>query len=89
MKSLPATAGPPGEPQQLSMALDATTLHDLQWEERDAVVDVLAGLLLEAAEVAVKEDEDEPLCCIATIGVEVQSRGLCPSVNAAADAEQS
>ena len=56
MKSLPVPAGPPGEPRQLSMALDATTLHDLQWEERDAVVGALAGLLLQAAEVAVKED---------------------------------
>ena len=33
MKSLPVPAGPPGEPRQLSMALDATTLHDLHWEE--------------------------------------------------------
>ena len=29
MKSLPVPAGPPGEPRQLSMALNAPTLHGL------------------------------------------------------------
>ena len=61
MKSLPVPAGPPGEPRQLSMALDAPTLHGLNREERDAVVGALAGLFLETADVAVKEDDDERL----------------------------
>ena len=61
MKSLPVPERSPGEPRQLSMALDATTLHGLHREEWDAVVGALAGLLLEAADVAVKEDDDERL----------------------------
>ena len=61
MKSLPVPAGLPSEPRQLSMALDAPTLHGLNREQRDAVVGALAGLILEAADIAVREDDDERL----------------------------
>jgi len=61
MRSLPVPAGPPGEARQLSMLLDTPALRGLNREERDAVVGALAGLLLEAADFAVKEDDDERL----------------------------
>ena len=61
MKSLPVPAGAPGEARQLSMLLDTPALRGLNREERDAVVDALSGLLLEAADFAVKEDDDERL----------------------------
>ena len=61
MKSLPVPAGLPGEPRQLSMALDAPTLHGLNREQRDAVVGALTGLILEAADIAVREDDNERL----------------------------
>ena len=61
MKSLPVPAGPPGEARQLCMLLDTPALRGLNREERDAVVGALAGLLLEAADFAVKEDDDERL----------------------------
>ena len=40
------------------MPLDALTLRGLNRTERDEVVIALAGLLLEAADVAVMEDDD-------------------------------
>ncbi len=43
------------------MLLDTPALRGLNREERDAVVGALAGLLLEAADFAVKEDDDEHL----------------------------
>ena len=58
MKSLPVPAGPRSEARQLSMPLDALTLRGLNRTERDGVVGALAGLLLEAADVAVMEDDD-------------------------------
>ena len=61
MKSLPVPARAPGEARQLSMLLDTPALRGLNREERDAVVGALAGLLLEAADFAVKEDDDERL----------------------------
>ena len=61
MKSLAVQARPPGEFRQLSMVLDAPALRGLSREERDAVVGALAGLLMEAADFAVKEDDDERL----------------------------
>lgn len=61
MKSLPVPVGQPGEPRQLSMALDAPALHGLSREQLDAVVDALAGLILEAADIAAKEDDNERL----------------------------
>lgn len=61
MKSLPVPAGPRSEPRQLSMPLDALALRGLNRKERDAVVGALAGLLLEAADVGVREDDDERL----------------------------
>lgn len=61
MKSLPVPARPPGEARQLSMLLDTPVLCSLSRGEWDAVVGALAGLLLEAADVAVKEDDDERL----------------------------
>ena len=61
MKSLPVPARSPGEPRQLSMLLDTPALRGLNREQHDAVVGALAGLLLEAADFAVKEDDDERL----------------------------
>lgn len=61
MKSLPVPARSPGEIRQLSMLLGTPALRGLNREERDAVVGALAGLLLEAADFAVKEDDDERL----------------------------
>ena len=43
------------------MLLDTPVLYSLNREEWDAVVGALAGLLLEAADIAVKEDDDERL----------------------------
>ena len=40
------------------MLLNALALRSLNQEERDAVVDRLAGLFLEAADVGVKHDDD-------------------------------
>ena len=42
------------------MALDTPTLHGLNREERDAALGALAGLFLQAANIAVKEDDDGP-----------------------------
>ena len=61
MKSLAVPARPPGEFRQLSMLLDTWALRGLNREERDAVVGALAELLLEAADFAVKGDDDERL----------------------------
>ena len=49
---------PPIEPRQLSMALDAPTLRGLSPSERDAVLGALAGLLLEASDIAERGDDD-------------------------------
>ena len=49
---------PPIEPRQLSMALDAPKLRGLSPSERDAVLGALAGLLLEASDIAEREDDD-------------------------------
>ena len=46
------------EPRQLSMALDAPKLRGLSPSERDAVLGALAGLLLEASDIAEREDDD-------------------------------
>ena len=61
MRSLPVPAGPPGEARQVGMLVDTPALRGLNREERDAVVGALAGLLLEAADFAVKEDDVERL----------------------------
>ena len=43
---------------QLSMPLDAAKLRGLSPKQREAVLGALAGLMLEAAHVAVEEDDD-------------------------------
>ena len=45
-------------PQQLLLILDSVELRDLSVEERSAVIKILAGLLLEARGLVVKEDDD-------------------------------
>ena len=50
MKPLPAVPEPRGEPQQLSMPLDAPKLRGLSPSERSEVLGELAQLLLEAVE---------------------------------------
>ncbi len=59
MKSIPSTSRPPIESRQLRMALDAPTLHELSCLELTAVLVALAGLLLEAASTAPRENDDE------------------------------
>lgn len=59
MKSLLPPADKASEPCQLNMPLDAPKLRGLSRKERDAVLGALAGLLLEAADIAVREDDDE------------------------------
>ena len=58
MKSLPPPPGLPSKSCQLSMPLDAPKLRGLSRKERDAVLGALAGLLLEAADVPAREDDD-------------------------------
>ena len=58
MKSLLPLPDKTSEPRQLNMPLDAPKLRGLSRKERDAVLGALAGLLLEAADVVVREDDD-------------------------------
>ena len=58
MKSLLPLPDKTSEPCQLNMPLDAPKLRRLSRKERDAVLGALAGLLLEAADVVVREDDD-------------------------------
>jgi len=59
MRNLPAPAPPATAPRQLSMALDSVRLRGMSPSERRAVLGRLAGLLLEAAGVAVQERDDD------------------------------
>lgn len=59
MNLKPSLPGPPIEPRQLSMTLDAPTLRTMSRNEHHAVLVALAGLLLEAAGAGQGEDDDE------------------------------
>ena len=59
MKPLPTLPGPRSKPHQLSIPLNASKLRGLSRAERDAAVGALAGLLLEAADGAEAENDDE------------------------------
>ena len=58
MKSLPPPPGLQSEPCQLSMTLDAPKLRGMSRKERNAVLNALAGVLLQAADVPAREDDD-------------------------------
>ena len=58
MRNLP-TPALPFAPRQLSMVLDSVRLRGMSPSERGAVLARLAGLLLEAAGVAVGERDDD------------------------------
>lgn len=45
-------------PRQLKIPFDAPKLRGLSRDERDAVLAALGGLLLEAVDTAVTEDDD-------------------------------
>ena len=59
MRNLPASAQSAASPRQLSMALDSVRLRGMSLCERRAVLDRLAGLLLEAGGGAVREHDDD------------------------------
>ena len=59
MRNLPAWAQLVTVPRQLSMALDSVRLRDMSPSERRAVLDRLAGLLLEAGGDAAREHDDD------------------------------
>jgi hypothetical protein len=59
MRNLPASARPSTAPRQLSIVLDSVRLRGMSPTERRTVLARLAGLLLEAAGVAVGEHDDE------------------------------
>ena len=59
MRNLPTPALPSAAPRQLSMVLDSVRLRGMSPSERGAALAQLAGLLLEAAGVAVRESDDD------------------------------
>jgi hypothetical protein len=59
MRNLPASAQSATVPRQLSMALDSVRLRGMSSSERRALLARLAGLLMEAAGVAVQEHDDD------------------------------
>ena len=59
MKPEPSPLRPLTEPRQLSMALNAPTLHTMSRNAHHAVLVALSGLLLEAAGTGQGEEEDE------------------------------
>jgi len=59
MRNLPTPALPSAAPRQLSMVLDSVRLRGMSPFERGAVLARLAGLLLEAAGVVVREHDDD------------------------------
>ena len=58
MRSLPTPAPPPTAPRQLSIPFASGRLQGMSPSERRTALDGLAGLLLEAAGVAVGEHDD-------------------------------
>ena len=61
MKTLPALPNLPSGPRQLTIPLDAPKLRGMSRKERNAVLGALAGLMLEAANVPAREDDDAVL----------------------------
>jgi hypothetical protein len=59
MKNLPTRALPSPAPRQLSMPFDSKRLRGMSPSERRTALVGLAGLLLEAAGVAVGEHDDD------------------------------
>jgi hypothetical protein len=59
MRNLPAPVPPATAPRQLSMALDSVRLRGMSHPERRALLARLAGLLLEAAGIALQEHDDD------------------------------
>lgn len=59
MKLTPPLPKPPPEPHQLEMPLDAPKLRGFTANERHAVLGALASLVLEAASIVAREDDDE------------------------------
>lgn len=58
MQSLPRPPDQRSEPCQLTMTLDAPKLRGMSQTERTAVLGALAILMLEAADIPVREDDD-------------------------------
>jgi hypothetical protein len=59
MKNLPTPVPSPPAPRQLSMPFDSKRLRGMSPSERRTALVGLAGLLLEAAGVAVGEHDDD------------------------------
>ena len=59
MRNLPAPAPPATAQRQLSMALALVRLRGMSHSEHRAVLARVAGLLLEAAGIAVQEHDDD------------------------------
>lgn len=59
MKNLPTPTLPSAAPRQLSMPFDSKRLRGMSPSERRTALVGLAGLLLEAAGVAVGEPDDD------------------------------
>ena len=58
MKTLPPLPNLPSEPCQLTIPLDTPKLRGMSRKERNAVLGALARLMLEAANVPVRENDD-------------------------------
>ncbi|MEJ2379537.1 MAG: hypothetical protein P8Y71_30550 [Pseudolabrys sp.] len=59
MSKHPVPPSPSAAPRQLSLVLDSVTLRGISLAEREAVLARLTGLLLEAAGVAIREQDDD------------------------------
>ena len=59
MKSPPILALPPMAPRQLSIPFDSARLRGMTPSERRVALARLASLLLEAADIAVEERDDD------------------------------
>ena len=59
MKNSPTPAVPSAAPRQLSIAFDSARLRGMTCSERRIAVARLASLLLEAANIAAEEREDD------------------------------
>ena len=59
MRNLPAPVLPSTAPRQLSIPFDSATLRGMSPSERRSAVTQLASVLLEAANVAAEEGDDD------------------------------
>lgn len=59
MSKHPVPPSPSATPRQLSLVLDSVKLRGMSPTEREAVLARLTGLLLEAAGVAMREQDDD------------------------------